>query len=174
MCPQKMLFSFSKYETKNNTCNSFLPNIPCHNNTIIMYTVTFSIIIVKFPSHGIVLTVYNKPYKNNLVVRTTYSQQRIQTSLTMRGKSIQQVVFLEKHLGMGSSLLFQVAVETKALHTQLKILRFFSQSTSRLKFCDGDVNRQNFTEEACIYSAIHKSTGGFFTKVMNSLFASYS
>ena len=28
-----------------------------------MYTVTFSIIIVKFPSHGIVLTVYNKPYK---------------------------------------------------------------------------------------------------------------
>ena len=75
MCPHKMLFSFSKYETKNNTCNSFLPNIPCHNNTTIMYTVTFSIIIVKFPSHGIVLTVYNKPYKNNLVVRTTYSQQ---------------------------------------------------------------------------------------------------
>ena len=67
------------------------------------------------------------------------------------------MVFLEKHLGRGSSLLFQVAVETKALHTQLKIWRFFSQSTS--KFCDGDVNRQNFTEEACIYSAIHKSTG---------------
>ena len=63
-----------------------------------MYTVTFSIIIVKFPSHGIVLTVYNKPYKNNLVVRT---QSATNSNIFDNERETHTVGVSEKHLGKG-------------------------------------------------------------------------